>query len=87
MRKNYYKWQKFYNIFKKQLGDIPSFLFLKIITLYQWTLSPDHGILSLFILGQCKFRPTCSDYTKEMIQKYGVIIGLKEGLKQIKKCH
>lgn len=88
MQTPYYKKVDFLNsLFFQQLGRIPSFLFLGLITLYQWTLSPDHGPLSLYVIGQCKFRPTCSDYTKKTISKYGVIIGFKEGFKQIKKCH
>jgi len=73
--------------FLKQLGRVPSFLFLGGITFYQWTLSPDHGFLSIYIVGQCKFRPTCSDYTKKMIRQHGVVIGLKEGFKQVRKCY
>ncbi|OGZ61035.1 MAG: hypothetical protein A2919_00550 [Candidatus Spechtbacteria bacterium RIFCSPLOWO2_01_FULL_43_12] len=66
---------------------MPSFLFLIAITIYQWTFSPDHGVLSIYTLGQCKFRPTCSQYTKVMIKKHGVIAGAKLGFRQIRQCH
>lgn len=69
------------------LGTLPSFLFAHLITFYQWTLSPDHGIVGLYTVGQCTFRPTCSQYTKEQIQKYGLIAGVQAGWGQIKKCH
>lgn len=69
------------------LGKLPSFLVVGVITVYQWTLSPDHGILSFYTVGVCKFRPTCSEYTKQAIVKKGVLGGLKTGFKQIKKCH
>lgn len=75
------------NFFFKKLGRVPSFLFLGGITFYQWTLSPDHGLLSIYIVGQCKFRPTCSDYMKKMIRQHGIVIGLKEGFKQVRKCY
>ena len=35
----------------------------------------------------CKFYPTCSEYTKQAIQKYGVFKGCWLGLKRICKCH
>ncbi|OGZ57172.1 MAG: hypothetical protein A3F94_02895 [Candidatus Spechtbacteria bacterium RIFCSPLOWO2_12_FULL_38_22] len=65
----------------------PSFLFLGLITVYQWTLSPDHGVVSFFTVGQCKFRPTCSQYTKIAIKERGALHGLKAGFAQLKKCH
>lgn len=90
MQKVYYKKQKFLsrNNFKtlKALGRAPSFLFLACISVYQYTLSPDHGIVGLYTIGRCKFRPTCSEYVKNTIQQYGVIMGIRKGLKQIKKC-
>ena len=35
----------------------------------------------------CRFYPTCSEYTKQAIQKYGVFKGCWLGLKRICKCH
>ncbi len=35
----------------------------------------------------CRFYPTCSEYTKEAITKYGVIKGTWLGIKRIFKCH
>lgn len=74
------------SLFEK-LGSVPSVLFVFIITVYQWTLSPDHGIVSLYTVGRCKFRPTCSEYTKSMIKKYGLVQGINKGFGQIKKCY
>lgn len=36
---------------------------------------------------RCKYYPTCSDYTKQAIQKYGTIKGSFLGLKRILKCN
>ncbi|OGZ63067.1 MAG: hypothetical protein A3H51_01065 [Candidatus Spechtbacteria bacterium RIFCSPLOWO2_02_FULL_38_8] len=58
-----------------------------IISTYQSTLSPDHGFVSLFTFGQCKFRPTCSQYTKQAIKELGVVKGLRKGWGQIRKCY
>ena len=35
----------------------------------------------------CRFYPTCSEYTKQAIIKYGIIKGLWLGIKRISKCH
>ena len=50
------------------------------INLYKYLISPLLG-------NNCRFVPTCSEYTKESIIKYGVIKGLWLGLKRIVKCH
>ena len=54
--------------------------FLKLIRFYQKALSP--------ILGRnCRFYPSCSEYSYLTIKKYGIIKGLWRGLKRILKCH
>ena len=35
----------------------------------------------------CRFYPTCSEYTKQAIEKYGFFKGCWLGLKRISKCH
>ena len=61
---------------------------LKIIRLYQKTLSPDHGIFKFrYPIGYCKFNATCSEYTYEAIDKYGLIKGTALGIKRIIKCN
>lgn len=59
-----------------------------IIWLYQKTISPDHGLLRhLFPYGYCRFHPTCSQYMKEAIEKYGFLIGFFKGGARIFRCH
>ena len=36
---------------------------------------------------RCKFYPTCSEYTKQAIEKYGAIKGSICGIKRILKCN
>ena len=35
----------------------------------------------------CKYYPTCSEYTKQAIEKYGCLKGSFLGLKRILKCN
>ena len=62
---------------------------LFIIKIYQKFISPDHGgFLSYFKpLGVCKFRPTCSEYAYQSIEKYGIFKGSYLGIKRILRCN
>ena len=53
---------------------------IKVIEFYQKRISGFFG-------GKCRFYPTCSEYTKQAIDKYGIIKGIFKGLKRILKCH
>ena len=35
----------------------------------------------------CGFTPTCSEYTKQALERYGVILGVFYGMKRILRCH
>ena len=37
--------------------------------------------------AKCKYYPTCSEYTKQAILKYGVIKGIILGIIRILKCN
>ena len=54
----------------------PRYFALKMIKLYQRTLSFDHGIFKLlYPHGYCRFSPTCSQYAFDAIEKKGIIKG------------
>jgi putative membrane protein insertion efficiency factor len=61
---------------------------LRLIKLYQKTLSFDHGFFSgLFPFGFCRFKPTCSEYAYEAVSKYGVIKGGLKALWRVLRCN
>jgi putative membrane protein insertion efficiency factor len=50
------------------------------VLLYKCTLSP--------LLGRhCRFRPTCSTYFREAVEKYGAVRGGLRGIARICRCH
>ena len=63
-------------------------LALGLIRLYQRTLSPDHGWLKArHPHGFCRFQPTCSQYTYQAVERFGVFKGTYLGLRRILRCH
>ncbi len=61
---------------------------LKLIALYQRTLSPDHGWLSArHPYGYCRFAPTCSEYAADAIENYGSLKGAWLALGRLARCH
>jgi len=64
------------------------FFVLKLIRIYQKTLSFDHGIFHfLYPQGFCRFHPTCSEYGYQAVEKYGVIKGGFKAIWRIIRCN
>lgn len=58
-----------------------------LINIYQKTISPDHGVFKHnHPNGFCKYYPSCSEYTKQAVEKYG-ILGLFKGFYRILRCN
>lgn len=61
---------------------------LALIRIYQKTLSPDHSFFSkLYPYGYCKFSPSCSEYSCQAIEKYGLFKGGYLGIWRILRCN
>jgi len=59
-------------------------IILKTIRAYQKYLSLDTGFLSYIYSERiCRFHPTCSEYTYQAIEKYGIFRGSWLGLKRV----
>lgn len=62
------------------MGKLVTRMMIGLVGLYQRFISP--------VLGpNCRFRPTCSEYMMQALQKYGFIRGAWLGLKRIVRCH
>ncbi len=51
-----------------------------LVKLYQAALSPALG-------GNCRFRPTCSEYFMEAVRRRGAVAGGAMGVWRVLRCH
>jgi len=43
--------------------------------------------VSPLLPAACRFEPSCSEYCREAIEKYGLLKGSLMGLKRLARCH
>lgn len=55
-------------------------LTLAILRIYKRGVSP-------CLPSACRFRPTCSEYMMQSVEKYGVVRGVCMGLGRLLRCH
>jgi putative membrane protein insertion efficiency factor len=53
---------------------------LAILRFYKYWISP-------LLPSACRFHPTCSEYTMDAIQRYGVLRGMGKGALRLSRCH
>jgi putative membrane protein insertion efficiency factor len=53
---------------------------LGLVRAYQLTLSR-------VLPSSCRFYPSCSEYTRQAIERYGVTQGIWLGAKRLARCH
>lgn len=56
-----------------------------LISFYQKTISPDHGLFA-YSRRRCRFFPSCSEYSREALSRYGLFGGTAVSLKRIIQC-
>ncbi len=62
------------------INKIFAYLLIIIVKIYQLFISP--------IIGQnCRYLPTCSEYSVECLRQFGLLKGLSLSFKRISKCH
>lgn len=52
-----------------------------MVRAYQFAISPIIGGRAA-----CRFVPTCSEYTRQAIEKYGALRGVWLGIKRMSRC-
>jgi uncharacterized protein len=76
------------SLMASHIVNFPRNLIVTLITIYQHTLSPDHGPLKqLNPYGYCRHSPTCSEYAKNVIGKRGVVIGVPMSVWRVLSCN
>lgn len=58
----------------------PARLLVALLSLYKRFLSP-------LLPRACRFEPTCSEYAREAVGKYGLLRGGWLGLSRLLRCH
>lgn len=73
VEKNHKIWQR--------IHKIPQKFGVFMINIYQRFVSPAFGGRAV-----CRFTPTCSEYTKTAILRYGLVRGTLMGIRRILRC-
>jgi hypothetical protein len=47
---------------------------------YKWIVSP-------WLPSACRFYPTCSQYMRDAVERYGVARGVWMGVRRLARCH
>jgi putative membrane protein insertion efficiency factor len=55
-------------------------LIVAILRLYKLAISP-------MLPSACRYYPSCSDYMRQAVEKYGPARGVWMGIKRIASCH
>ena len=55
-------------------------LIVGILRLYKLTLSP-------LLPSACRYYPSCSEYMRQAVEKYGPVRGVWMGIKRVARCH
>jgi len=72
----------------KKIIEIPKEIAKLMIRVYQKTLSTDHAFWAKpEVYRVCLYHPSCSEYTYQAIDRFGLIKGSVMGLFRILRCN
>lgn len=63
-----------------KISTLPERAFIGCVKGYKYLISP-------LLPPSCRFTPTCSIYTIQAVEKYGVLRGALKGLWRLLRCH
>lgn len=55
-------------------------ILVRLLRVYKIGVSP-------WLPSACRFHPTCSEYMREAVERYGAGRGIWMGLRRLAKCH
>ncbi len=67
-------------IILKLINKLFTLIAIFLVKIYKWFISP-------ILPSACRYQPTCSVYTMEALQKYGIIKGGWLSIKRIVSCN
>ena len=62
------------------MGVVPKAIALALVRFYQTCISP-------WLPDSCRFHPSCSEYGRQAIERFGALRGSWLTLRRICKCH
>lgn len=67
-------------IILKLINKLFTLIAIFLVKIYKWFISP-------ILPSACRYQPTCSVYTMDALQKYGIIKGGWLSIKRIVSCN
>lgn len=68
----------------KTLNRVMKKVVIGTLVLYKFIVSP---CLTRLFGGGCRYQPTCSNYSREAIEKFGIFHGLRLSLLRLFRCN
>ncbi len=62
------------------MRQVAKFVTLKLLRGYKWAISP-------MFLPSCRYVPSCSEYAREAVERYGAVRGGLIALTRLLRCH
>lgn len=70
--------------FRRSVISVPRALVLLVLEAYRAIISP--AVVALFGPA-CRFQPSCSQYAREAVRRFGASRGLLMAVRRLARCH